>query len=543
MRGLLGWSCLVSCLRRAIITRSSNSHCLFIHLSALRGSCFFIQRQSGLLLVLVPFGSLLFPVYRFVRQNNLDCHPSERNSPTNILSHIAKVRAVMAIKHRAAQVEGNQINPMNPMTEIHSQDTNLRPDILNTAKLAAPSNIESPLPSQTFAPFTASSASGLLTDTAPLTTSTHSPTPTFTSTPTSIVVITSSATPTQTSPPSSGISPGRLTAAIVVPIAILAILIPVLTYWFLSHRRKRQEQKYASQRGSNSREPMIQNQMSYRGPPPDRPLRTPNQKHSPQNSIAEPPAAQTRNSLGMFNFELSPTTPGPLPGSRESEASPRFRFSIARALEMRRSQPSIVQPHARTSDARVSRNGSSRPETRGSNRNSRPGPFNPPPPYISPRPSETAAARSHFAPLSRIGTRSQTERSPPGTADTKYGAAEADSPTYASSDTIQDPGSYGHVLTRSTSPSLEWPSPPQAQGVLARKPIPSHSPRIASQAISPQIASHLDGPFSSYLPERLSDVSGFSIDTSRWEDHSRQESLISEIHSDESSTIYPHNLV
>ena len=443
----------------------------------------------------------------------------------------------MAIKRRAAQFDNL------PMTGIQPHDSNLPPDIPNTAILAAPSNIESPLPSQTFAPLAAGSSPGLLTETAPLSTSTHSYKPILTSTATSTAVITSSSAPSPNAAPSSGISPGRLTAAIVVPIAILAILIPALTYWFLSHRRKLEEQRYASQRSSNAREPMIQKQMSYRGPPPNRPPRTPTQRHSPQHSLQEPPAAQTRDSLGMFNFDLSPTTPALPRGSQESEVSPRFRFSIARALEMRRSQPSIVQPHARTSDARVSRSSSGRPQTRGSTRNSRLGPFDPPPPYASPRPSESAAARSHFAPLSRIGTRHQAERSPPQTAITTDGTVEADRSTYASSDAIREPDSYGHVRTRSTSPSAGWPSPPQAQGVLTRKPIPSQSPRIASQATSPQNASHLDGPFSSYLPERFSDVSGFSIDTSRWEDDPLQESIISEIESDESSTIHPHNLV
>jgi len=457
----------------------------------------------------------------------------------------------MAIKHRAAQIGSDQ--GRNPLTLIEPQDTTLLPEIENTAPAATaavPTNIEGSMPARTFAAPTARSDLGLLTETAPLSTSSHvsvvaTPTP-----PPVTVSVTSSATPSHTAAASPGISPGRLTAAIVVPIAVLAILIPILTYWFLSHRRKLQEQRYASQRNSHSREPMIQKQMSYRGPPPNRPWRTPTQRHSPYNSIEEPPAAQTRGSLGLFNFELSPSTPAPLPGSREPEASPRFRFSIARALEMRRSQPSIVQPHARTSDARVSRTSAGRPRTRGSNRNSRSAPFDPPPPYISPRPSEAAAARSHFAPLSRIGTQHLANRSPPRSAEAVNAVAEPDRSTYASSEIIRDPASYGHVRTRSSSPSLDWPSPPRAQGPLARKPVPSHSPRITSQTTSPQNASHLDGPFSSYLPERLSDVSGFSIDTSRWEDDDRPRhdstvsSIGSRMDSDEtSSTIHPHHYV
>ena len=452
----------------------------------------------------------------------------------------------MAIQHRAAQNLRNQ--GTIPLTIIEPMDTSMLPEIENTAPpatAAAPSNIQSPVAAETFAAPTANSGPGLLTETAPLSSSTSTRIPLSTPSPTPVTVsVTSSATPSQTPAASPGISPGRLTAAIVVPIAVLAILIPIITYWILNHKRKLQEQRYASQRNSHSREPMIQKQPSY-GAPPFSQL----QKHSPYDNIQAPPSAQTRNSLGLFNFELSPNTPTSPPGSRESETNPRFRFSIARALEMRRSQPSIVQPHARTSDARVSRLDTGRPRTRGSNRNSRANMFDPPPPYASPRPSESVAARSHFAPLSRIGTQNLANRSPPRNNARMNDIPDPDRSTYASSEIIRSPDSYGHVHTRSTSPSLEWPSPPRTQGVVARKPVPAHSPRIASQAISPQNASHLDRPFSSYLPERLSDVSGFSIDTSRWEDgdRSRQESTISmesRIDGDEtSSTIQPHHIV
>lgn len=219
---------------------------------------------------------------------------------------------------------------------------------------------------------------------------------------------------------------------------------------------------------------------------------------------------------------------------------------------MRRSQASVVQPHARTSDSREPAQSSTgdapRLQTRGSNRASRNSIFDPPPPYASPRPSEVAAARSHFAPLSRIGTRNLADRSLPRTAPPKNSALDAeDRSTHVFSDAIQDPDTYGRVRTRSSSPSLEWPSPPQTQGVVARKPVPAQAHRVTSHQTSPQTASHLNGPFSSYLPERLSDVSGFSIDTSQWnDDRPRHESNVSSIIStmdNDTSTIHPHHMV
>lgn len=447
----------------------------------------------------------------------------------------------MAIKYRAAQIDSDQGSL--PLTAISPHDTSLPPDIPNPAA-TAPTNIQGHFPAMTVGGSTPGSGPGLVTETAPLSTSASIPKPTSIPTPTPITIsVTSSATPTHTAAASPGISPGKLTAAIVVPIAILAILIPVLTYWFLNHKRKLEEKKYASHRDSNTREPMIQKQLSYRGPAPEWPQRIPNQRHSSHNSIREPPSAHTRNSLGLFNFELSPNTPTSPPGSREYPATPHFNFSIARALEMRRSQPSIVQPHARTSNTRVSRMDRGRPPTRGSNRNSRSLPFDPPPPYASPRPSESAAARSHFAPLSRIGTRHLAERSPPQAASPSQDTTGPDRSTYASSDVIASPESANRVHARLSSPSLEWPSPPRAQDVVHRKPVPSLSLETNSQ-----ITSHLDRPFSSYLPESISDdASGFSIHTSRWEDGPRQDSAVSsirsQISSEESSTVHPHHMV
>ncbi|KAL6720475.1 hypothetical protein ACLMJK_002398 [Lecanora helva] len=420
----------------------------------------------------------------------------------------------MSIKHRAAQIDMD--GSSTPMTAIEPQDSALPPDITYPAAAAAPTNIQGHFPPVTVGATTADSGAGLLTETEPLSTSIPTSQPSSTPTPKPITVsVTSSATPTPTPAASKGMSPGQLTAAIVVPIAILAILIPILTYWFLSHRRKLREQKHTSQRSSRSREPMVQRQASHKEPPSYAPQRMPSHRRSRENGVREPPSAHVRNSLGLFNFELSPTTPTSPLGPGEADSSPRFSFSVARALEMRRSQPSIVQPHARTSDARVSRSEAAQPH------NSRSDVSSPPPPYTTQRPLESAATTSHFAPLSRIGT----QRSPPVTT----------SPTHDS------PGSGRSNETSSAVTSL-----PHMHSVVTRKPLPNQPLGSSSKSPSPQNVSHLDGPFSSYLPERSSG-DAFSIDTSQWEDRPRQDSTVSSIQShmdhDERSTVHPHDMV
>lgn len=459
--------------------------------------------------------------------------------------------------------QGEVAPQYNDLTNIHGSDPNLLPDIPTSDNVGGSQAVPTG-----FLALTASTPINggevLVTETLPMSTKAATNTiPTQPSTSTTPAASTPAAsTPT---PKSQGLPPTTLAAAIIVPIAFLAVVVPIIVFWILNHRRKLSEQKHASHRNSHSRlpmieklrEPMIERQPSYKGPAPARPLRTPAGTGSRQQTLHEPPAAQTRDSLGLFNFGLSPTTPRTPKSSRtpESEASPDIKFSVARTLEMRRSQPSVIQPHARTSDNRVTSNPSAtnpaEPQTRNPNRESV---YDPPPPYASPRPSEAVVARSHFAPLERIGTRNIGERSPPrvaGQARTARLSEVPDRSTYASSDAIRDSDTYALDRTRSSSPSMDWPPPPQPQGVLARKPIPSQATRVTSHSTSPHDESHLNGPFDAYLPDRMSDISGFSIDTARWggQEPSRQNSTASSVQSavspidSDTSTIQPHHLV
>ena len=322
----------------------------------------------------------------------------------------------------------------------------------------------------------------------------------------------------------SGLSHGAI-AAIVVPIALLAILVPILVFWCLDHRHKTAAAKRSSHR--SSKEAMLQKQSSIqkrprpRGPKPARPERTP-----PRSTI-DPPTVERRNSLGLFNFELSPpSTPG------MGWMTPNPRFSVARALSMRRSQPSIVQ-----SQPRASRGESVRPQTGISEPSQRPqtapGMSDPPPPYV--RDAALPKPTPCFAPLERIGTLQHTERShgpimQPARAPTlpaittTNGALDVQHLTHApqhtpraSSEILQLPDAYGRVYARSPSPDLSMYN-----------------------------SSSLSGPFSYTAPARISGISVLSDEPEPWGRMRRgtnESSIISPLDSDERYTVHPHQVL
>ena len=330
------------------------------------------------------------------------------------------------------------------------------------------------------------------------------------------------AAPTQSAAASSGgrgLSHGAI-VAIVVPIGVLAILIPFLVLLYLNRRYRVAAEKRASQR--SSKEAILQKQSSIqrpqpKGPKPARPDRT------PRRSVVDLQEPERRDSLGLFNFELSPSsTPG------MGWMTPNPRFSIARALQMRRSQPSIVQsqPHA-------SRAESDRPRTRDSEPHQTvDGVMEPPPPYVN----DTASPKPtlHFAPLNQIGTLQHVDRPhgptmQPTMAPTlppiavTNGALNVSQPKYTprhtprpSSEILQLPDVYGRAYSRSPSPS-----PSMRNG------------------------SNLNRPFSYIAPERNSDVSSLSDEPEPWRGvrDSNLSSIISPIDNDESSTIHPHQVL
>ena len=360
----------------------------------------------------------------------------------------------------------------------------------------------------------------------PLTSSTHSSTQT--STPSSTAASSQSsaaASSTQTATPSKavGLCRGDI-AAIVVPIGVLAVLVPILVLWYLDRRHRLAAAKRFSQRSSN--EVMLQKRSSIQKPPQPKGPKPTRPKRTPRGSAVDPQSPDRRNSLGLFNFELSPpSTPG------TGWMTPNPRFSIARALQMRRSQPSIVQ-----SQPRNSRGDSERPQTGVSERSARrqtgTSIFDPPPPYANDAASPKPAPQ--FAPLERIGTLQQTDRPHPPTMQPAMaptlpaiaatgGALDVQQPRYTprhtprvSSEILQLPEAYSRAHTRSPSPTL-----------------------------SIHNGSNLNRPFSYTAPERLSDVSGLSDEPEPWRRlrESNGSSIISPIDSDESSTVHPHHLL
>ena len=430
----------------------------------------------------------------------------------------------MAIQYRAAQTSDI------PITNIPPPNPDLPPDIPN------PGLQEDPSAAQTSdAPF----GGGLITFAGPPPTPTPTPTTTFLSaatyTPSSTTSTTSSPA-TSTAAAAQALTPGKLTAAIVVPIAFLAIIIPIIVFSYLGHKRRKEERQYAalraSQRGSRERENMSEKQ--HKSLAPSQPQRLDEGSKPPKRKSEQPPTQQpTRHSLGLFNFELStPTSPTPT----NAPATPNFRLSVARALEMRRSDVAVVQSYNRTSGQSgesAQRRSQERQQSsrRGpANHDSRTSVFDPPPPYASPRPSDAQAQTSLFAPLERIGTRNVAERrshiarqlsssAPAATIPTNNGLRPQPSHTpRVSSEVLQNPEAYGRVQTRSTSTTS-----------------------------SSGISAHNNGPFSYGLPERLSDISGLSFDVSQWAtDHPRgsyRASVVSAVSSDESSTMHPHQII
>ncbi|KAK3174441.1 hypothetical protein OEA41_001687 [Lepraria neglecta] len=440
----------------------------------------------------------------------------------------------MAIRYRAAQ----NLDPnAAPLTDIHSSEPTLLPDIL------APGNGESAIT------IIHSSGGEILTEIAPLVASL--PTPTST-TPT----ITPSSTPSQTSAPatstpapSHGLTPGKLTAAIVVPIAFLAIVIPIIVFSCLSRRRRTEEREYAlqreSQRSSREREYMAEKQQRYSAPA--RPQRPEGKRKSIKRDTLLPTTRDTllpttrqptRHSLGLFNFELSPQS-SPSRSSTHGLSTPNFRFSIAQALEMRRSEVAVVQsvnrPSAESGESAQPRNGDQefqQPMIRG-NRYSSASFYDPPPPYASPRPSNAQAQTSLFAPLERIGTQRVADRrsyiarqlnidTPLPNLPNNSNLNPSSQHNRASSEVLQSLDAYGRVRIWSDSST-------------------------SSSGVS-RMSAHNNGPFSYGLPERLSDVSYLSFDPSQWTtEHPRQSdraSVISAVtDSDESSTMHPHQII
>lgn len=409
----------------------------------------------------------------------------------------------MAIKYRAA---AKSIG----LTQVPSDDPTLPPDIYASGQNPVPTALVTDTP----VPDTISSTS-LSAPSSSGTTSSQSS-------------AAATAAPTQSAAASkggSGLSHGDI-AAIVIPIALLAIIIPILLLWYLDRKHRAAAEKRTSQRSSN--EVMLQKHSSVQEPPQPKGPKPPRPERTPIRSVVDPdpPTPATRNSLGLFNFELSPpSTPG------MGWMTPNPRFSIARALQMRRSQPSVVLSQPRTSQGE-----SNRPQTGVSERSERrrtgTSVIDPPPPYVidaaSPKPT------SHFAPLEQIGTLQHPDRLH---GPTMQPAMAPTLPPIATTDGALDVQQPRFTPRHTPRPSSEILQPPDVYGrVHTRSPSPTPSMHNGST---------LSRPFSYTAPERISDISAISDEPEPWRRmrESHGSSVISPIDSDESSTIHPHQVL
>lgn len=207
-------------------------------------------------------------------------------------------------------------------------------------------------------------------------------------TPTPTATVTPSSTP---APAASGLSTGAI-AGIAIAIAAV-LLIPAAYLVWRAHQIKKDGEWRASQRSSQEAMIMKESVEPKRdnGPPPPRPRRTP----------SDTPRPRPANSLGLFNFDLGSPNPAPSsPPQSPERPKPAPRLSIARTLQMRRSEVSVVNQERR-SQQRIAdlRNGlRNNPPT---NRNSRDQTGASPPPPDTGAPS---SPDSKFAPLNSIGT-------------------------------------------------------------------------------------------------------------------------------------------
>ena len=238
----------------------------------------------------------------------------------------------MAIRYRAAQ----NLDPNTaPLTDIRSSEPTLLPDI------PAPGNARN---GESAITVTRPSGDEILTAVAPLITSLPTQTSTTPTIPPSSTPSQTSAPPTSTPAPSHGLTPGKLTAAIVVPIAFLAIVIPIIVFSCLSRRRRTEGREYALQRASQrslrereiyGREATeILSTYSIAKAGGETQINQARTLYYPPLVKTLPPTARqpTRHSLGLFNFELSPPS-SPSRSSTHGLSTPNFRFSIAQALE------------------------------------------------------------------------------------------------------------------------------------------------------------------------------------------------------------------
>lgn len=282
-------------------------------------------------------------------------------------------------------------------------------------------------------------------------------------TPTATATVTPSAT---AAPAPSGLGTGAIAGIAVAVAAVL--LIPAAYLIWRSHQIKSEDQRRSSQRSSQEAMIMRESVEPKRdpGPPPPRPRRSP----------SETPQERPANSLGLFNFDLGSPTPAPTnPPQSPERPKPAPRLSIARTLQLRRSEVSVVNQERR-SQQRIAdlRNGlRNNPPTK---RNSRDKLADEPP---APQPEAPSSPDSKFAPLDSIGTavsagRPKFSRNP----------STSTTPRHPSPPPRQE-------MPRSRTPTGPTPGPPGVQD-MRQGPVPRapFSDRSQSRPANPHLSAY-----------------------------------------------------
>ena len=230
-----------------------------------------------------------------------------------------------------------------------------------------------------------------------------------------------SSAPTSASPPAHGRTSSAKVAAIVIPVAAVILVIPLIFLLYRSHQLKQAASRRRSQR--SSREAMLQwrPSISKDSVPQIAPTQHFGSKRSRESRLNGSPPRPT-NSLGLFNFDLSPS-PTPRTSTPMTPLSSHL-LSVAHAMPVRRSQASVV-------DGR-------QPPPRRSSDRSQPGLLspNPPPPYTIPQEPQNP----HFAPLNQIGTAYSKNDSRPNLHRKPSGRSAISKPSH---DTLSPPDVNG----------------------------------------------------------------------------------------------------
>lgn len=299
--------------------------------------------------------------------------------------------------------------------------------------------------------------------------------------------------------PGDGLSDSKLTAVIVVPIVLLAILSPILIVWFLSWRRRRRHPSY-----------------NRRSIPKEEKFEREKEKEKEKNPVDSPPQArQLRSSPAKRSTASLPPPPRrpftTTPDHRRNTQQPRtsrisnhslsgFNFDFSRRTSMfsaRSTQPTIRDPNLRPSSTYtfiLPPPSASRPMTLAQ-------------PYIAPRIPSPKLPESPIYPDQLSDINPETSRQ-------------------QKSKVLPHPDRYGKVHTRVTS---------------------SYS--LSAENLSIHNGSNLQAPFSQPHPDAVSEISGLSFDHALWvatQQPQRDPDAVSEVSAlepDPNSDMNPHQIV